>query len=80
MDHGDSIIVRRGNASNSSAVSLGPSANRPAKRLLYGKTPAGHAEIPGGWAATTINKSPMHGRPDATLRGEDFCGGSDIRS
>ncbi len=54
MDHGDSIIVRRGNGSNSSAVSLGPSANRPAQRLLYGKTPAGHAEIPGSWAASLL--------------------------
>jgi hypothetical protein len=50
MDHGESVIVRRGKASNSSVVSVGPSANRPAKRLLYGKTPAGHAEIPGSWA------------------------------
>ncbi|MDA1277976.1 MAG: hypothetical protein O2960_28610, partial [Verrucomicrobia bacterium] len=54
MDHGDSVIIRRGNASNSSAVSLGPSANRPAKRLLYGKTQAGHAEIPGHWAASIV--------------------------
>jgi len=60
MDHGDSVIVRRGNASNSSAISLGPSANRPAKRLLYGKTPAGHAEIPGSWAASLIG-TPCHG-------------------
>jgi hypothetical protein len=49
MDHGDSVIVRHGQSSNSSAVSLGPAANSPAKRLLYGKTPAGHAEFPGSW-------------------------------
>src|SRR6185436_6715390 len=54
MDHGDSVIVRRGTSSNSSAVSLGPSANRPAKRLLYGKTAAGHAEFPGSWAASVL--------------------------
>lgn len=49
MDHGESIIVRRGQSSNSSAISLGPSANTPAKRLLYGKTEAGHVEFPGSW-------------------------------
>ena len=54
MDYGDSVVVRRGTTSNSSAVTLGPSANRPAKRLLYGKTPAGHAEVPGKWAAKLV--------------------------
>ena len=54
MDHGESVVVRRGTASNSSSVSLGPSANRPAKRLLYGKTAAGHVEIPGRWAAKLV--------------------------
>ena len=57
MDHGDSVIVRRGhNSSNSSTISLGPSANRPAKRLLYGKTPAGHAEIPGSWVPALLGE------------------------
>lgn len=56
MDHGDSVIVRRGNSSNSSAISLGPSANRPANRLLYGKTPAGHAEIPGSWVPKLLGQ------------------------
>jgi hypothetical protein len=49
MDYGESVIVRHGRNSNSSSISLGPSANRPAKRLLYGKTAAGHAEFPGSW-------------------------------
>jgi hypothetical protein len=49
MDHGDSLIVRHGRYSNGSSISLGPAANRPARRLLYGRTPAGHAEIPGEW-------------------------------
>jgi len=71
MDHGDSIIVRRGNASNSSAVSLGPSANRPAKRLLYGKTPAGHAEIPGGWAASLVGTSCRNAWFAINLRDRD---------
>ena len=57
MDHGDSVIVRHGNTSNSSAISLGPSANAPAKRLLYGKTPAGHAEIPGNWVSWLLRQS-----------------------
>src|SRR6266545_4906744 len=29
MDHGDSVIVRHGRSSNSSAISLGPAANSP---------------------------------------------------
>jgi len=49
MDHGPAIIVRHGQASNSSAISLGEAANKPAKRLLYGKTEAGHAEYPESW-------------------------------
>jgi hypothetical protein len=56
LDHGESVIVRRGSSSNSSAISLGPSANRPAKRLLYGKTPAGHAEIPGRWVQKLLGR------------------------
>ena len=56
MDHGESIIVRRGQSSNSSAISLGPSANRPAKRLLYGKTPAGHVEFPGAWTEELLGQ------------------------
>lgn len=49
MDHGPAIIVRRGHTSNSSAVSLSEAANKPAKRLLYGRTEAGHAEYPKAW-------------------------------
>lgn len=71
MDHGDSVIVRRGNASNSSAVSLGPSANRPAKRLLYGKTAAGHAEFPGSWAEQLMNVTCRGNWASINLRDRD---------
>jgi len=50
MDHGSAILVRHGVDCSGSLVSLGPSANRPAKRLLHGKTPAGTVEIPSEWA------------------------------
>jgi len=50
MAHGPAIIVRHESIGNSSAVSLGPSACRPAKQLLYGKTPAGCVDVPGAWA------------------------------
>jgi hypothetical protein len=56
MDYGESIIVRRGQSANSSAISLGPSANRPAKRLLYGKTAAGHVEFPASWAHQLLGR------------------------
>jgi len=49
MDHGPAIIVRHGHTSSSSAISLSEAANRPAKRLLYGRTEAGHAEYPERW-------------------------------
>jgi hypothetical protein len=51
MDHGDCVVVRHGFDPSSSTVSLGPSANRPAKQLLYGRTPAGHIDVPSTWAA-----------------------------
>ena len=41
--------MRHGRASTSSTVSLGCAANRPAKQLLYGKTPAGCIDVPGEW-------------------------------
>lgn len=50
MEHGPSIIVRHNSIGCSSAVSLGPAANSPAKQLLYGKTPAGCVDVPSGWA------------------------------
>lgn len=50
LDHGDAIIVAHKNVSSDSAVSLGPCANRPAKQLFYGPTPAGHLDIPGSFA------------------------------
>jgi hypothetical protein len=56
MDHGEAIIIRHGRTSNSSAISLSPAANRPAKRLLYGKTPSGHAELPGEWGGWLLGK------------------------
>lgn len=70
MDHGPAIIVRHGQASNSSAISLSDAANRPAKRLFYGRTESGHVEYPEvwhgqkseGWAAINLrdrNSAPM---------------------
>jgi hypothetical protein len=50
MDHGPAILIRHQSLGNSSTVSLGPCANRPAKQLLYGKTPAGCVDIPSSWA------------------------------
>ncbi|MFZ2655589.1 MAG: hypothetical protein WAX69_11725 [Victivallales bacterium] len=49
-DHGRSILLNNGNGANSSIISLGPSANAPAKRLGKEqdgsvKTPAGHLAI-----------------------------------
>lgn len=42
-DHGLAILVKSGNGSNTSVVSLGPAANAPAKRLP--KTPARHLSV-----------------------------------
>lgn len=56
MDHGESIIVRRGRSANSSAISLGPSANRPAKRLHYGKTASGCVEFPASWTEELLGR------------------------
>jgi len=50
IDYGPAIIVRHESAGVASVVSLGPAANRPAKRLLYGRTPAGCVDVPGRWA------------------------------
>ena len=50
VDHGSSIILNSGNSPTSSTISLGPSANRPAKQLLSGNTPAGCLDVPGSWA------------------------------
>lgn len=50
IDHGRSIIVRHGSDAKASTVSLSPAANRPAKQLLYGKTPAGCLDVPSEWA------------------------------
>jgi hypothetical protein len=68
MDHGNSLIVRHGRYSNCSAISLGPAANRPAKRLLYGRTPAGHAEIPGEWLPRIANAKTQDGWHAINLR------------
>lgn len=45
LDGGQTVILRHSNYSSSSAISLAPSANRPAKRLLYGGTKARHLDI-----------------------------------
>lgn len=45
LDGGNTVVLRHANYSCSSAISLAPSANRPAKRLLYGGTKAGHLDI-----------------------------------
>lgn len=58
MDDGRSVIVRHGSFSSSSAVSLGPVANRPAKQLLYGKTAAGAVDVPARWANLLGLESP----------------------
>lgn len=50
MDYGHSIIIRHNSIGCSSAVSLGPAANAPAKQLFYGRTPAGCVDVPGSWA------------------------------
>jgi hypothetical protein len=50
MAHGPAIVLRHEGGGCSSIVSLGPAANRPAKQLLYGKTPASCVDVPGGWA------------------------------
>src|SRR5260370_38695004 len=50
IDHGDAIIIGHNSIGCSSAVSLGPVANRPAKQLLYGKTSAGCVDVPTAWA------------------------------
>lgn len=50
VDHGRTIIVRHGFDAKASTVSLSPAANRPAKQLLYGRTPAGCLDVPSAWA------------------------------
>lgn len=45
LDGGQTVVLRHSNYSSSSAISLAPSANRPAKRLLYGGTKARHLDI-----------------------------------
>jgi hypothetical protein len=45
LDGGPTVILRHSNYSSSSAISLAPSANRPAKRLLYGGTKARHLDV-----------------------------------
>lgn len=45
LDGGQTVILRHSNYSSSSAISLAPSANRPAKRLLYGGTKAKHLDV-----------------------------------
>ena len=50
IDHGRSIVVQHGRDAKASTVSLSPAANRPAKQLLYAKTPAGCLDVPAEWA------------------------------
>lgn len=45
LDGGQTVVLRHSNYSSSSAISLSPSANRPAKRLLYGGTKARHLDL-----------------------------------
>lgn len=45
FDHGDCILINERTQHTTSTVSLGPSANRPAKRL-FSPSPAGHVSAP----------------------------------
>lgn len=46
IDHGRAILIKTGNHSNGSVISLGCAANRPAKQLNKGMTRAGYVSIP----------------------------------
>lgn len=60
LDGGPTVVLRHSNFGSSSAISLAPSANRPAKQLLYGGTKARHLDIHKDSAAL-LRLSPTSG-------------------